>query len=164
MPDGRTHNNYNCIIFTWLISLMLIILVMFYRYSISYLVDSIIYCSTINAGFGYAVFMFSPDMDQDEHRPDKYWWKFKFLTYPYARFFKHRGTSNNELDSMSHHWLLGTPGRFIYSIIFIIPFTIIFVIMILQSKYYIDLPLCWLFGMYISDWTHIFLDFKMNKD
>ncbi len=88
-----------------------------------------------------ATFFINPDLDLCAR---KSLGPLKFYFIPYAKIFKHRG--------LSHNFFLGTLSRYLY---IILPF----LFFDLSLNYFFQKKfLFFLFGMYMADWSHYFLD------
>jgi uncharacterized metal-binding protein len=64
-------------------------------------------------GVVFGALWLSPDLDLDYSRPYKRWGPFRFVWWPYAQAFPHRG--------LSHHWFVGPISRLLYLALFVVP-------------------------------------------
>ena len=64
--------------------------------------------SIATSGFFIGTFLLSPDLDLNHSKVNRNWGIFRFIWFPYALAFKHRG--------LSHHVIYGTFSRILYFI------------------------------------------------
>lgn len=60
----------------------------------------------VSAGILFGALWLSPDLDLDYSRPYRRWGPLRFIWWPYAQVFSHRG--------LSHHWFVGPASRLLY--------------------------------------------------
>ena len=155
MAQGKNHDRINLIVGTVLASLLWISL------------KSFLLLGFFSSGWLFSTFIFSPDSD---FMPKKRAGILRFVLYPYALLFKHRG--------VSHSFIWGTLTRLIYLIlmtflgIFVLSkmdylktnhedFLAIILDIIrnfnLENPFY--LAMVWLYlGMFGADFTHVLTD------
>lgn len=101
-------------------------------------------------GLGYLLgsLFLSPDLDLLHSRPARRWGPLRFLWWPYARLFRHRG--------LSHHPFLGPLTRFLYLGLWLLSLS--FLLGFALPPFRLSWALSGLVGLWIPQFLHVFLD------